>query len=263
MKAAEAKLGNIRNAPDCFPVLGVNIAAVQVPDVIRCLEEWIAEGRTHFVCVTNVHVVMEAQKDAEFRRLLNAADMCVPDGMPLIWVARQRGLRLSRRVAGPDLFLEFLRATAEKGYSHFFYGGAEGIPEKLVQELRREFPGLRVAGAYSPPFRRLTEQEDAAVVEMINRAAPDVLWVGLGCPKQERWMFEHRDRLKVPVMLGVGQVFDIYAGTLRRAPRWMCEWGLEWFFRLMSEPRRLWRRYLVYNTQFVLSLFREGLRLAK
>jgi N-acetylglucosaminyldiphosphoundecaprenol N-acetyl-beta-D-mannosaminyltransferase len=242
-------------APPTFDVLGVRVHAVQIPEMIRRLEQWIGEGpRGRYVTLTNVHAIMEAQAQPAFRQVLNQAASVCPDGMPLVWVGRRSGYAMPRRVYGPDLLWDFCRATEDKGYSHFFYGGGPGIAQRLAAELKARFPGVRVAGCYSPPFRPLPAAEDAAVVRMINAAAPDLLWVGLGCPKQEFWMHQHAGRLRVPVMLGVGQAFDIYAGSLRQAPRWMREHGLEWLFRLCLEPRRLGKRYVVYNSRFVASL---------
>ena len=239
-------------APPAFDVLGVRVDAVQIPEMICRLEQWIAEGpRGRYVTLTNVHAIMQAQAEPAFKQVLNQAASVCPDGMPLVWMGRRFGYAMPRRVYGPDLFWDFCRATERQGYSHFFYGGGPGIAQRLASELKARFPGVRVAGFYSPPFRPLAEEEDAAVVRMINAAAPDLLWVGLGCPKQEFWMHQHAGRLRVPVMLGVGQAFDIYAGSLRQAPRWMREHGLEWLFRLCLEPRRLGKRYLLYNSWFV------------
>ena len=238
--------------PLSFTVLGVRVHAVQIPAVVGDMEQWIAQrAGSHFVTVTNVHSVMEAHRDVGFREVLNAADLSVADGMPLVWLGRLKGYGMKRRVYGPDLLLDFCRATRAKDYGHFFYGGSAGVPERLADALIQHCPRLRVVGTYSPPFRPLTPGEDREAVEMINQAAPDVLWVGLGCPKQERWMFEHRHRLNVPVIVGVGAAFDFYTGRVAQASRWMREHGLEWLFRLYQEPRRLWRRYLIYNTQFV------------
>jgi N-acetylglucosaminyldiphosphoundecaprenol N-acetyl-beta-D-mannosaminyltransferase len=169
------------------------------------------------------------------------------------------GHSLKQRVYGPDLLLDFCRETSTKAYRHFFYGGASGVPEALAAKLKCQFPILEVAGTYSPPFRPLTPEEDASIVDMINRAEADVLWVGLGCPKQECWMYEHREKLRVPVLVGVGQAFDLHAGRLKQAPAWMRGHGLEWLFRLLAEPRRLWRRYLIYNSEFVFSALLEFL----
>ena len=171
----------------------------------------------------------------------------------------QRGYSLKQRVYGPDLLLDFCRETNEKAYRHFFYGGAPGVPEALAAKLKCQFPLLEVAGTYSPPVRPLTPEEDAGIVDMINRAKADVLWVGLGCPKQECWMYEHREQLRVPVLVGVGQAFDLHAGRLKQAPAWMRGHGLEWLYRLLAEPRRLWRRYLIYNSEFVFSALLEFL----
>jgi N-acetylglucosaminyldiphosphoundecaprenol N-acetyl-beta-D-mannosaminyltransferase len=245
-------------------VLGVRVDAVQIPDVIAQMEQWIARRDTcHYIAVTNVHVLMEARHSPSFRMVLDSADLCVPDGMPLVWIGRSRGYPLKHRVYGPDLLLDFCQETNAKGYRHFFYGGAPGVPEALAAKLKCKFPMLEVAGTYSPPFRSLTSEEDARVVEMINGAAPDVLWVGLGCPKQESWMYEHCKQLRVPVLVGVGQAFDLHAGRLKQAPAWMREHGLEWLFRLMAEPRRLWRRYLIYNSEFVFSELLELLGVRK
>lgn len=246
-----------------FPVLGVRVDAVQIPDVIADIERWIEQRRgCRWVAVTDMHSVMEAQHDPGFRAVLAEADLVVPDGMPLVWCARLRGHALRRRVYGPELMLTFCRETTAKGYRHFFYGGDSGVPERLAASLLQACPGIYIVGTHSPPFRRLSPEEDAYIVEMIHRAAPDVLWIGLGAPKQEKWMREHRDRLNVPVLVGVGAAFDFHAGIKRQAPRWMREHGLEWFFRLLQEPRRLWKRYLVYGCEFAFLVALElvGLR---
>jgi N-acetylglucosaminyldiphosphoundecaprenol N-acetyl-beta-D-mannosaminyltransferase len=242
-----------------YNVLGIPLGALQIPELISRMERWI-QAREYGHCITfaNVHVVMESQHDPTFNAVLKSAQMLnVPDGKPLVWVARRRGFALQRRVYGPELMHEFCASTTAKGYRHFFYGGAQGIPEKLATAMAREFPGINVVGTYSPPFRPLSVAEDAEVVEMINATCPDVLWLGLGCPKQEKWAFEHRGRLKVPVLAAVGQAFDIHAGVARQAPRWAREHGLEWLFRLAHEPRRLWKRYLFYNSEFLWCILLE------
>lgn len=241
-----------------FRVLTVSVDAVQIPDVIQRMERWILQqvaGR--YIAVTNVHVVIEAHHDDSFRRTLESADMVVPDGMPLIWLGRRNGFHLPRRVCGADLFEAFCRDTRAKGYSHFLYGGAPGVPEVLGEVLKRRFPGVRIAGTYSPPFRPMTWEEDQRAVEMINRSAADVLWVGLGCPKQERWMYDHRKKLIVPVMVGVGAAFDFLSGRVSRTPRVMGNSGLEWLYRLCREPRRLWRRNLVSSSAFIYYCLRD------
>jgi N-acetylglucosaminyldiphosphoundecaprenol N-acetyl-beta-D-mannosaminyltransferase len=253
-----------REGTPFFLVLGVRVDAVQIPELVRQMDRWI-ENRsvTRFVSVANIHVVMEAQQDVSFKKLINSADLCVPDGMPLIWCGRIRGHLLSRRVYGPELMMTFCRETAAKGYRHFFYGGSPDVSDQLVNSLKHSCPGIQISGAYAPPFRSLTQEEDDEAIERINNAKPDVLWVGLGCPKQERWIYDHLERLRVPAVLAVGQAFDLLSGRKKPAPVWMSENGLEWCFRLIQEPRRLWRRYLVYNTKFIYSLSLEFLRLRR
>jgi N-acetylglucosaminyldiphosphoundecaprenol N-acetyl-beta-D-mannosaminyltransferase len=202
-----------------FRVLGVPVDAVQIPDVIQKMEQWISRrDASRYIAVTNAHSVVEAQHNRSFKQTLDSADLVVPDGMPLVWLGRQNGFHMPQRVCGPDLFAAFCRETHEKGYAHFFYGGAPGVAEELARELMRQSTRLRVVGTYSPPFRPMTPEEDAQSVELINRANPDVLWVGLGCPKQERWMYEHRPRLTVPVGVGVGAPAAGSAGDGRSGP---------------------------------------------
>jgi N-acetylglucosaminyldiphosphoundecaprenol N-acetyl-beta-D-mannosaminyltransferase len=247
-----------------FPVLGVLVDGVQIPEVVQQVESWVQRRENcHFIAVTGMHGVMEAQHDAEFRMVLNSADLVVPDGMPLVWIGRLRGHQLARRVYGPELMLSVCESAATRGMRHFFFGGAPEVPEKLAQLLRKRFPGLNVVGAYSPPFGAVTRQEDQEIIAGINAAAPDVLWVGLSTPKQEKWMHAHRDRLSVPVLIGVGAAFDINSGMKRQAPVWLQERGLEWAFRLIQEPRRLWRRYILYGSQFIFYVGLELLRLRK
>ena len=245
-----------------FDALGVRTHALQIKQVIERMRVWIRErDRCHSIAATSMHGIVEAQRDSSFKNVLNATDLVVPDGMPLVWLGRRKGHILPRRVYGPDLLLAFCEESAGRGYRHFFYGGEPGVAERLAESLKTRFPGLNVVGTCSPPFRTLSADEDAEIVEMINRAAPGVLWVGLGAPKQERWMHEHKDRLRVPVLVGVGAAFDLLSGRRKQAPRWMREHGLEWFFRLLQEPRRLWRRYLVYGAQFIAYLALDSLRL--
>jgi N-acetylglucosaminyldiphosphoundecaprenol N-acetyl-beta-D-mannosaminyltransferase len=248
---------DVRQAAVCCPiekfsVLGVKVDAVQIPDVILRMRDWIARGeRSHCIAVTGMHGVMEAHHSAEFRSVLDDADLVVPDGMPLVWFGRIRGHSLRRRVYGPELMQRFCQETAGCGYRHFIFGGDAGVPEQVAGKLRALCPEIHIVGADSPSFRALTPEEDAAVVQRINDAAPDALWIGLGTPKQERWMRKHRDLLHVPVMVGVGAAFDFLASRKRQAPSWMQEHGLEWLFRLQQEPRRLWKRYLVGGSEFV------------
>jgi N-acetylglucosaminyldiphosphoundecaprenol N-acetyl-beta-D-mannosaminyltransferase len=233
-----------------FDVLGVPVAAVQIPDVVRRFHGWIAtRDRCRYVAVTGMHGVVQAQTDRRFKHVLVEADLVVPDGMPLVWLGRSAGHNLPRRVYGPELMETFLRSTGGR-YRHFFYGGGRGVPERLARMLYRRH-AIHAVGTLSPPFRPLTREEDDDVIRQINRSGADVLWVGLSTPKQEYWMHEHARRLEVPVAVGVGAAFDFLSGTKRGAPAWMQEIGLEWLFRLVNEPVRLWRRYLVGGSLFV------------
>ena len=242
-------------------VLSVLISAVTMDRALTEIERWIEHGERHYVCVTGVHGVMESQRDPELRRIHNASGMTTPDGMPLVWAGRIAGAEIAR-VYGPDLMLELCRRAEMRGWSSYFYGGRPGIPDQLIAGLRQRFPQLGVVGSYSPPFRPATVDEDERVVEAINSAAPDIVWVGLSTPKQERWMAGHVDRLTAPVLIGVGAAFDIHAGALAQAPLWMQRSGLEWLYRLSREPRRLWRRYLFNNPAFVYRIMRNPPKLA-
>lgn len=265
----EGRLGDeavenlLRGAKSQFKVLGVRVDTVQMPEVISRMETWIQQHeRTHYIAVTGMHGVAEAQNSPFFKQVLNGADLVVPDGISLVWMGRLRGQRLKRRVCGPDLMPVFCAQTAEKGYRHFFYGGAPGVAGRVAEVLARRFAGLQLAGTYSPPFRPLTDPEEKEILTLIESSRPDVLWVGLSTPKQERWMYEHRDKLSVPVMVGVGAAFDFTIGRIKRAPPWIGQHGLEWLWRLVAEPRRLWRRDLVCGSKFVFSVTLEllGLR---
>jgi N-acetylglucosaminyldiphosphoundecaprenol N-acetyl-beta-D-mannosaminyltransferase len=235
-------------------VLGVGVSAIDMRQALEAIHGWINRRELQYVCVTGVHGVMESRRDPDLQRIHNRAGLVTPDGMPLVWLARRAGFPWVNRVYGPDLLLACCEASRQHGYRHFFYGGGPGVPERLAERLVARFPGLQVAGTNSPPFRSLLPEEDTAIVEQINAAAPDIVWVGLSTPKQERWMDAHRPRLEAPVLIGVGAAFDFHAGTKRQAPRWMQRSGLEWLFRLSQEPRRLWRRYSYNNTRFVIEL---------
>lgn len=235
-------------------ILGVGISALTMRQALEVIDGWIARRERRYVCVATVHSLMEAQRDPALRAILNRSGLTTPDGMPLVWLSRRLGFPQVERVYGPDLLLALAEHGLERGYRHFFYGGAPGVAERLAARLRERFPGIRIAGAYAPPFRPLSPEEDAGVVELINGLQPDIVWVGLGCPKQERWMAEHVERIEAPALIGVGAAFDFLSGAKRQAPRWMQRHGLEWLFRLAQEPGRLWRRYLLDNPRFVLAV---------
>jgi N-acetylglucosaminyldiphosphoundecaprenol N-acetyl-beta-D-mannosaminyltransferase len=227
-----------------FEVLGVRVHAAQMSDAITQLRAWIRNRETgRYVAVTGMHGVAESRQDGYFRKILNHADLVVPDGMPLVWLGRWHRYALRQRVTGSELMETFCRETGP-GCRHFFYGGGPGVADDLAHSLRQRY-GIVVTGTYAPPFRPLTEREEREVASRVEEADPDILWVGLSTPKQERWMYQHREKLNVPVMIGVGAAFDMNSGKLRRAPVWMQDYGLEWLFRLVVEPQRLWKRYLV------------------
>lgn len=228
-----------------FQVAGVRVDAVQMSDTVARLRSWIDnhESITRFVAVTGMHGIAESRGSGQFQRILNAADLVVPDGMPLVWLGRIKGYPLRHRVCGAELMDNFCSASGS-AYRHFFYGGAPGVAQDLAQILQHKH-GIVVAGTFTPPFRPLTEAEEEALSSCLAKSSPDVLWVGLSTPKQEKWMYENRAKFRVPVMLGVGAAFDMNTGRSPRAPKWMREHGLEWFYRLVCEPRRLWKRYLI------------------
>lgn len=241
-------------------VLGVTVSAITMEIAVREIAGWIADGRQHYVCVTGVHGVMEAQRDPALLRIHNESGLTTPDGMPLVWAARWAGAHVSR-VYGPDLMLKLCALAAQRGWRSFFYGGKPGVAQLLAQRLAARFPGMVVAGVYSPPFGELTPEQDTGVVEQINTAGPDIVWVGLGTPKQERWMAAHTGRVLAPALIGVGAAFDIHAGLSPQAPRWIRHSGTEWLYRLAHEPRRLWRRYLCNNPAFLIALARRPPRI--
>jgi len=245
-----------------FRVLGVPVDAVQIPAAVARMKKWIdARSAGSIVAVTGMHGVMEAQHDAGFKQILASADLVVADGMPLVWLGRWYGHDMPRRVYGPELLDTFCRETGDR-YRHFFYGGASGVAAQLARVMHDRH-GIQIAGVYAPPFRPLTGGEEEELAACVRAAAPDVLWVGLSTPKQERWMSAHVGRLPVPVLVGVGAAFDFATGRVRQAPQWMREHGLEWLFRLLAEPRRLWRRYVLLGSRFVWSVSLEMLGVRK
>lgn len=232
-------------------ILGVGISVINMAEAIERSDSLISSGGKGYVCVTDVHGVIEAQTDTSFRDILNSSHMTTPDGMPLVWVGRIQGHSEMRRVYGPDFLIEMCSVSAERGYRHFFYGGKPGIADRLADELTARFPGLQVAGTYAPPFRPLTAAEESELELLVAKSKPDVLWVGLGSPKQERFMARYWQKLDAKLMVGVGAAFDIHAGVIKEAPKWLKVSGLQWAHRLALEPRRLWRRYLVCVPGFI------------
>jgi N-acetylglucosaminyldiphosphoundecaprenol N-acetyl-beta-D-mannosaminyltransferase len=229
---------------------------------LRGAQRCIDERRKGYICVTGVHGIMEAQRDANFRAILNRSFLCTPDGMPTVWVGRLQGHRRMRRVYGPDFMLEMCRLSVGRGYRHFLYGGNPGVAETLKQRLESVVPGVSIVGTYTPPFRPLTSAEEDELIKAVAAAHPDIIWVGLSTPKQEYFMARMSNRLDTHLMVGVGAAFDIHAGLLADAPQWMKTCGLQWLHRLLMEPRRLWRRYLTNNPKFLwnITLQLSGIR---
>lgn len=234
-----------------FNVLGVGFHAMNLAIARQAILDAVANQRKGYVCLSTVHSVGEARRDPALRHILNHAFLNTTDGMPLVWLGRHHLGPQVERVYGPDLMLALLEATRDGQVTHYFYGGAPGVAEALRARLEKRFPGVRIVGVESPPFRPLHAAEQRALQERVAATAPDLFWVGLGAPKQDRFMAEYLPQLPTIMMLGVGAAFDFHSGRVRQAPRWMQRSGLEWLFRLGSEPRRLWRRYLVYNPLFV------------
>ncbi len=239
-------------------ICGVRVDMVQIPDVIKIMEGWIEKKEYgNYVAVANANDVVIGKKMPQVRVAMNGSSLTVPDGISIVLASRFYGFKLKRRVYGAELMLEFLRRAQAEGYTNFFYGSTTETLNRLREKLISNFPRLNIKGVYSPPFRELSEDEDRVIIEMINELSPDIVWVGLGCPKQQLWMYENKDKLKVPVMVGVGAAFDFLAGTKPQAPRWIRDNGFEWLFRLLTEPKRLWKRYLINGSLFVFCAVKE------
>jgi N-acetylglucosaminyldiphosphoundecaprenol N-acetyl-beta-D-mannosaminyltransferase len=242
-------------------ILGVPVSLIDMPRAVRVVLEGVRDQKAQYVCVRDVHGLMRSVEDPAMMEIQRQAAMVTPDGMPLVIVARMRGHRDINRVSGADLMDAVCDASQDTGARHFFYGGKEGVAELLIANLMQRYPRMQVAGHYCPPFRPLTPDEDEAAVDMIRRSGAQIVWVGISTPKQEFWMRDHVERLPGATLLGVGAAFDFHAGIVKRAPHWMQRSSLEWLHRLASEPRRLWRRYLVMAPQFVWRVARENGRL--
>ena len=240
-------------------ILGVGISCVNMGMALEQLDRWLVDRRPQYVCVVPAHSIMDAYDNPPLRRLLNASGMTTPDGMAVVWILRLRGHHDVQRVYGPDLLLAACTHGLPKNYRHFFFGGAPGVADKLAEKLTARLPGLQVAGTFTPPFSTLTAEEDAAVIRRINSARANIVWVGLSSSKQATWMHAHLGKLDAPVMVGIGAAFDFISGSKPQAPIWMQRLGLEWLFRLLSEPTRLWPRYREYP-RFVLLVLAEWLK---
>lgn len=249
--------------PPRVNVLGVGIHSVNLDSAVELMESAVLVRRQGYVCVTNVHAVIEAQNNAHYKDALNRSFMTVPDGRPSVWIGRFTGHSQMDQVGGPDLFLKFCEISSRKGYTQFFYGGKPGVVEQLSHELCRRYPGLKVVGTCTPPFRPLTKEEESALCARFARLKPDVTWIGLGAPKQELFMAEYLGRLETTLMVGVGAAFDMHTGRIKDAPQWVKRAGFAWLHRLVQEPTRLWKRYLKTNPRFILAITLQLLGIKK
>jgi len=249
MAAAEA----LMNEADAgqLEIAGVKVSPVDMDEAVATIEQWIETRDRNYVCIRDAHGIVRCQTDPDLREIHRNAGLVTPDGMPVVWMARRLGYPHTQRVYGPDLMRTLTALSASRGYRHYYYGGDQGVADKLKEVLTAEHPGLKVVGTYCPPFRPLTEEEDEEVVAKINAAKPDIVWVGLSTPKQEYWMASHIDRLEAPVLIGVGAAFDFLSGNKRQAPRAIQRSGLEWLYRLATEPSRLGRRYMWIIPTFI------------
>ena len=238
-------------------ILGTNINVTTMEQTVSYLNEHLDALRGNYICVSNVHTTVMAYRDTAYRTIQNCGAMAIPDGKPLAIVSRRRGYWDAERVPGPDLMARILKESKEKGYRHYFFGSTEETIQQLGRRLKEEYPWIKIAGMYSPPFRKATEEEDKKIIHQINAAAPDFVWVALGAPKQEQWMYEHQFKINA-LMIGVGAAFDFHAGTVKRAPKWMQECCLEWLYRITQDPVRLLPRYLCTNFAFLRRVFQEG-----
>lgn len=247
----------LRQALPRASVLGVGIHAIDMATAVRESERLLAGHEKGYVCLTGVHGVMEAHRNPDLRNILNSAFLCLPDGMPTVWVGQWQGHRQMRRVYGPDYMMEMCRRSQLMGYRHFLYGGAPGVVDQLKSRLQAQMPWLDIVGTYTPPYAPLSARQECDLSCLLDRAKPDILWVGLSTPKQERFMAQYGPRLDVKLMAGVGAAFDLHAGLRRDAPRWMKEVGLQWLHRLAQEPVRLGPRYLRHNPRFAWEILRQ------
>lgn len=231
-------------------IINSNISTLSFKETVSAIEAWINKKQKKYVCICNTHSLVTASDDIIFEEVLNRAGLCTPDGMPLVWALKSYGYTEQERVDGPNLMLKLCELSTVKKYKIFLYGGTKETLDELTQTLLKQYDGIEIVGTHSPPFRQLTEEEDTAVVNMINSTEADIVFVSLGCPKQEYWMYHHRDRIN-GIMIGVGAAFDFITGRIKRPPIIFQKLGLEWLFRLLKEPKRLWKRYAYNNPVYV------------
>jgi N-acetylglucosaminyldiphosphoundecaprenol N-acetyl-beta-D-mannosaminyltransferase len=248
---------NSNNKNSIINFAGTKIHAIKMPEVLEKMSHWIKFEREkiHWIVVTGMHGIVEAHKNKEFKNILNSADLFVPDGISLVWLANLKGFKLKKRISGADLMDAFFAMAEKEGISSFFYGDSDDTLEKLQANLKNKYPNLKIAGSHPSHFRPLFSEEDKFVIEKINNAKPDVLWIARGLPKQERWIYRYRSELKVPVVVGVGAAFNFISGNVQRAPLWIGDNGFEWLWRLIKEPKRMWRRVFIDGPIFLWLVF--------
>jgi N-acetylglucosaminyldiphosphoundecaprenol N-acetyl-beta-D-mannosaminyltransferase len=242
-------------------VLGVGVNPTNMSETLNLIDSHLRSDRKGYVCVTGVHGIMEAQKKRDLKDVINTSLITIPDGRPTVWVGWLGGFRQMRQVTGPHLMLKLCAQSVDKGYTHFFYGGTPGVADELKQTLQERFPGLKVLGAYTPPFRPLSAEEEQELISRVATLKPDLFWVGLSTPKQERFMAEFVHKLDTKLMLGVGAAFDIHTGRIADSPPWLQAMGLQWLHRMAQDPKRLWKRYLTNNPRFLYLIAMQLLRL--
>jgi N-acetylglucosaminyldiphosphoundecaprenol N-acetyl-beta-D-mannosaminyltransferase len=235
-------------------ILGVQVNAINMRLALETIDHWLKQKSPHYVCVTPAHLIMDAQNDPGLKELLNNSDLSTPDGMAIVWLLKLYGEKEVSRVYGPDLLLATCAAGIDQGWRHYFYGGTPEVLKALIASLKDRYPDIKISGHYSPPFRPLTSEEEMASNNKIKSARPDIVWVGIGSPRQEYWMSDNVHTLGVPVLVGVGAAFDFISAAKAQAPTFIQRAGFEWLFRLISEPKRLWRRYIRYPKFAVLAL---------
>jgi N-acetylglucosaminyldiphosphoundecaprenol N-acetyl-beta-D-mannosaminyltransferase len=239
-------------------ILGVEINITNMPQVTATIHDWIVQCDPHYVCVTPAHSIMDCYYNPNLLKVFNQSGLTTPDGMSVVWTLKVMGHKHVGRVYGPDLMHALCKVSLDRGYSHYFYGGAQGVVEELSNRLNSTYPGLQIAGHYTPPFGKVSLEENRHIIEQIRATSPDILWVGISSPRQELWMAEHVNKLDVPVLIGVGAAFDFLSGRKQQAPKWIQRSGLEWLYRFIREPIRMWPRYSRYPL-FVLLLFAQFL----
>ncbi|MDP9724760.1 glycosyl transferase [Priestia megaterium] len=237
-------------------ILKVNICVTNMKELLKFIDKHLKEVKGEYLCFSNVHTTVMAEEEEEYLKVQNSSLLSLPDGGPLSVIAKKKGFKEAERVTGPDFMMEIFKVSQEKGYSHFFYGSTQETLDELKSNLKNKFPELNIVGMISPPFRSLTEEENIKITNDINKRNPDFLWVGLGAPKQEIWMYNHKNKIN-SLMVGVGAGFDYHANKIQRAPLIMQKYSLEWLYRLIQDPKRLFKRYLQTNTKFIFYILRD------